>query len=229
MAKLSCETYYEELERLTDFTYMTNDADINSMGSEDGLVTDSGIRVIVLEETKELRRTSSKVFVDPTWLHTWESEGCHKPVDTPKFFFPSIPSHSKVNALAIPYNIGNGHWTLFYVSLKHRHITFIDSLSYAGGTVEDKARNVIFKFYKVFKEHFWGRPGHELHYVADRDCFRQDDGVSCGLYIIQNLIEILNNEVPGRIGMPDDHKLVFRNLWAERLRWKKKWQENLLL
>lgn len=146
-------------------------------------------------------------FVDPSWLSEWERLGFHEPTTTPSFLVPE--AGVQLQGLAVPFNEGNNHWTTFHVLLNRNGTIYFNSLRDDQREIRcARAENVMSNFFIVFREHFRG--SGEFEFQEDVDGPDQGDVVSCGLYVISNIIDLLGVEKPRGTRLQDWQIRQFR-------------------
>ena len=187
--------------------------DIDSIEQPYGLLTDTAIRHLTYHTVFEDSQPPSTVnFVDPSWLSGWEQGGFHKPEQDPSFFLPT--PKGIVTGLAIPYNLGNDHWTTIAVDLVGSKAIFFNSFRCEGDTA--RAKMVMERFFWEFEEEF--DSGTFLFEEAD-DCPQQVDGSSCGLYTVRILCHLIEDQPPILNALSSADKEYFREKGTEILKY----------
>lgn len=184
-------------------------ADIAEMKSPNGFLTDTGISAIV----RKYGAIPSRVnFVDPIWLTSWQRDGCPQYAEFPDFFRASSAAHP-LQGLAMPYNLGNGHWTVVYINLEARGAVYFDSLpSHYGAAI---VKPLVLKFWKAFHQLF--ELGHVLkgdpdyfRFEVDTECAKQNDGSSCGIYTVRNCLDLMELKRPSSEVLEPSEIAAFR-------------------
>ncbi|KAI9054248.1 hypothetical protein LZ554_001416 [Drepanopeziza brunnea f. sp. 'monogermtubi'] len=173
-------------------------ADLSSVSSAGGWLTDTAIRQIVA--AKGNTSPSSRVhLVDPTWLTHWALDNrpdlatLERNNAVPAFL--AATRDPAVQGLALPFNEGNSHWVTIYLNLEEGGAIYFNSLGGSGLN----ARRLMEDFYAKFGALSPRRTGppSALRWQVDTGCARQADGSSCGIYTVRNCLDLLERRVPG--------------------------------
>ncbi|KAF8851429.1 hypothetical protein BDZ45DRAFT_695950 [Acephala macrosclerotiorum] len=184
--------------------------DIDSVREPNGLLTDTAVRQIILHYGNH--SASSRIrFVDPTWLAEYELvEG--DAIDTshiPTFLTERTPGGNHPVGLAMPYNIGNGHWTTLYVNLEARGAVYFDSLTSSAHSLH-RAETIMRRFFAQYELFFQGQLGAPFHFHVDTQCAHQNDGSSCGIYTCRNILDLLDHRRPNFTALTEMQRMAFR-------------------
>lgn len=65
------------------------------------------------------------------------------------------------------------------------------------------------RFFEVFSR-FFDRPGTEFRFLVDVSCAMQDDGSSCSIYAVRNVLDLLDHRTPNWRPLIRDEMKNFR-------------------
>lgn len=136
--------------------------DIEAMSSPQGFLTDNCLRTLVLNST-DFEDDFPTNFVEPTWLTTGKWTVLPSFDEVPDILFKKNEPGSPIEGLAIPFNTGDLHWVVVYISLLHREAWFFDSwqvfASETHGSSGDRywrAHALVTECFRNFEQHFSG-------------------------------------------------------------------------
>ena len=111
--------------------------------------------------------------------------------------------------LVIPMNVSGHHWVCIDVNFEYNTIKVYDSFKLLG--CANEIRLAMYHFSREFEDYFFdfdaliGRKDDNEDEVApgwfpDEPCAQQSDVVSCGIYTIINVVNIMRNMSPLAVG-----------------------------
>jgi hypothetical protein len=178
---------HETIEGVAE-TFWVEDDDTESMlpGAH---VTANAIRHLLIKDYFYVnRKPSGFVLVDPCWLNGWEQLGM--PTAQTPVFLHQDKNKPRLHGLVIPVNLDNSHWVVILVNVQQRHATLFDSIR--SGHVAKRLERIMRRFYDAFYMHFDTFNGNDFNFHQDQNCGQQEDGSSCGLYTMSNILDLLN-------------------------------------
>jgi hypothetical protein len=182
---------HETIEELAK-TFWVEDDDTESMlpGAH---VTANAIRHLVINDYFYVNRERSGfILVDPMWLNGWEQLGM--PSSQTPVFLQHDSNKSKLHGLVIPMNLDNCHWVVILVNVQKRKAVLFDSIR--SQHVAKRIERMMRRFYEAFYMHFDTFDGDDFNFNQDLNCGQQDDGSSCGLYTMSNILDLMNGYAP---------------------------------
>lgn len=137
---------------------------------------------------------SNRNIIDPSWWGTWVSENNQAHDDT-AFFHPKLiwnhgGGFTTTEALVIPIE-KEKHWAAVLIDLKENTAVVYNSHK-EYMTIEDYQPDLQ-QFFETFRHHF----AKDKQFVIESGtCSVQADVTSCGVYACENVIKLLNYEMP---------------------------------
>jgi hypothetical protein len=156
-------------------------------------VTANAIRHLVIKDYFYVnRKPSGFILVDPMWLNGWEQLGM--PSDQTPIFLHQDKNRPKLHGLVVPLNLDDSHWVVILVNVQKRHAILFDSMR--SQHVAKRVERIMRRFYEAFYTHFDTLDGDDFNFQQDLNCSQQDDGSSCGLYTMSNILDLMNIVAP---------------------------------
>ena len=148
---------------------------------EDGWLCSNGVNALVILINKyfgEYDDTSRNIFFDTYCYDLFEAKK-HR-------LHPFLEDMNKsTSVMHFPINIENHHWVYSFISVEHETIFFMDSIAPSIDSFNSSVREKMVQFAGtnithsgiVFKRKYLASP-------------KQNDGVSCGVFTILNLLKV---------------------------------------
>ena len=165
----------------TVLTATVTDDVLARCANEDGWLSSEGLNALVILINKsfgEYDDTSRNIFFDTYCYDLFEAKK-HR-------LHPFLEDMNKsTSVMHFPINIENHHWVYSFISVEHETIFFMDSIAPSIDSFNSSVREKMVQFADTNITH--SGIVFKRKYIASP---KQNDGVSCGVFTILNLLKV---------------------------------------